>query len=74
MDRDKDGMLDGRKLGVLLGTTDGLVLGTDEGIIISSTDGEVLGSTLRALDDFTLGLNEGTGWVLQMAPLMVLMK
>ena len=54
MDRDKDGMLDGRTLGVLLCTPDGLVLGTDEGIIISSTDCEILGSTLGALDDFTL--------------------
>ena len=53
-------MLDGKTLGVLLGTPYLIVLGTDEVIILSSNDGEVLGSTLRALDDFTLGLNEGT--------------
>ena len=50
MDRDNDGMLDGRTLRDLLGTPDGLVLGTDEGIILSSNDGEVLVSTLGDLD------------------------
>ena len=50
------------------------MLGIDEGIILGSTDDELLGSTLGLQMVSHLDLMKELSWVLQMAPLMLLMK
>ena len=61
-------------IGVSLGTLDRIVLGTDEGIIITSNDGELLVIHLKLQMVSHLDSMKELRWVLQMAPLMVLMN
>ena len=50
------------------------MIGSDEGIILGSTDGEVLGSTPELWMVSHLDSMKELSWVIQMSPLMVLMK